>query len=39
MQFFYWLALLIVIGIAIFTIQNSTVSLGDKKGSKEGVVS
>jgi hypothetical protein len=32
---FYWLALLIVIGVAIFTIQNSTVPLGDKKGDKE----
>lgn len=24
MQFFYWLALLVVIGIAIFAVQNST---------------
>jgi len=24
MQFFYWFALLIIIGIAIFTVQNST---------------
>ncbi len=24
MQFFYWLALLIIIGIAIFAVQNST---------------
>ena len=24
MQFFYWVALLVVIGIAIFAVQNST---------------
>jgi uncharacterized integral membrane protein len=27
MQFFYWLALLIIVGIAIFTVQNSTAPL------------
>ncbi len=26
MQFFYWLALLVIIGIAIFAVQNSTAS-------------
>lgn len=24
MQFFYWVALVVIIGIAIFTVQNST---------------